>query len=161
MLPLVPAILGVTLLISYLLAIISAPDVAMSRTLADNMLLQHKIAVERVLRQDLTAGTLSGLQPSPFTDMGDWDSRLVASAGMTIVATVAGPSSTAPVLEIARGLNAIDDAKFANMPPSASGRYQSAGGANKVGEMSLDGGSLPFVNGTPVIVTLVRENGAG
>lgn len=161
MLPLIPAAMGVTLLIAYILSMTGTPDTALARSLADNMLLQHKIAVERVLRQDLTAGTLSGLLSAPFTDMGDWDSRLVTAGGVTLVATVAGPDSTAPAAQLARGLADLEDAKFVNMPRSASGRYQSVSGANKVGETGLDGLSLPFVNGTPVVVTIIRENGAG
>lgn len=160
MIILIPAAIGLTIMIALVFMHASDPTVDhMQRVTAGNMLLQHRAAVEHVLREDITTGTLPDFMTAPMRNMGGWVSIAAPGSDRTIVATFPGNVSSISDRRLVESVAKIAPVDIRHLPNSAAGIYDLAGA--RVGRISISDASIAVPDGAPVIVTIVTENAPG
>jgi len=161
MMPLIPAAIAVTMLISFIVSMSSPAENSHNRVIAANLLLQHEMAVKAVLQESIQSGDLSGRISGPFTDMGDWRTEVLPGSDQIYIVTWSGPDRPISDRTVIEAFAQITIADLNRIPNSASGFRKDVDGGEKIGRITLDGINIPVGQDEPVLVTVLSERGAG
>jgi hypothetical protein len=164
MLPFIPFFIAITLTFGYISMMQESPSrPAVAEILSENMKLFHAAAVRQALRDDAAAGPLALDSVEPFSDMGGWRTSVLVDGGSAIVATW----SSADGLPSADSMSSADADRIRAVMrlerdlrnwrrTSRAGRFVVDGEVERIGDIDVSGYDIPLLDGSPVLVTVIR-----
>ena len=168
MLSYIPVIISITLITLYAATVKQAhtsSDVA--DVLAGNMYRHHVAALASVAGSPPSAGTVSGIDVTPFRNMGDWRSDVISDSGVTVLATWAEAYSTGGTAvppdfdarHYRRAAVSLSARVRTTSYPSHAGiyDYDASGPGGSVGSFETGSLVIPVQDGSPILLSVLTD----
>lgn len=164
MLPLIPAILIMTMVLSFVLNLSGqATNEHYPNALAGNMLLQHGRVVDEVREDGVGSGNFGNRVTPPMSPLANWRSAAISRSGKTYVLTwrsaSGAGSSTVPVVDedtLSKVMGSMDGKTIPGGGISSSGRYIYSGSGGRIGTVPIEGFGMPISEGEFAVVTVIE-----